>query len=222
MLTMEELLRNLAVLQGVPAVLFVVLTAALLLILQDLRWAVSMLAVQYAVAGLLFAWILEPNMAGLKLIVGLFVCLMLYFTGRQVGWGTGLVDISEDGIEDGRLVSIGPIILPSEKLVRAALALLVGAVALLFLPPAGDTTIPVALELAAYVLVALGLVAVGVHERPFRVGIGLLTFLTGFDLLYSGLAFSKSLIIFFTAVYLAIALITNFLSHRQYVASIKA
>lgn len=220
MLTMEELLGNLAFLQGVPAVFLVVLTAALLLFLEDWRWSLAVLAVQFVVAGLLFAWVLEPNMAGLKMIVGLFTCLMLYFTGRQVGWGVDLVDISNCLGKDGRLVTIGPITLPAEKLIRSALALLVGAIALLFLPPAGDTTMAVTLELAAYVLVALGLVTVGVHERPFRAGIGLLTYLTGYDLLYSGLAFSKSLMIFFTAVYLITALTINFLAQRRYSASI--
>lgn len=220
MLTMEELFGNLAFLQGTPAVLLIVLTAAILLLLRDWRWSLAVLVVQYLLAGLLFAWILEPNMAGVKLIVGLFVCLILYLTGRQVEWGKFLVDINKGDAQSRRLVTIGPFTVPAEMLLRSAMALFVGAVALLFLPRSEEATLPGTLAVAAYALVTLGLVTIGVHKRPFKGGIGLLTFLIGFDLLYSALAFPNRLLIFFTVAQLATALVVTFLTQRRYLAYI--
>jgi hypothetical protein len=218
MLTMEELLGNLAFLQGIPAVLLIVLTAAILLFLRDWRWSLALLAVQYLVAGLLFAWVLEPNMAGLKLITGLFACLLLFLTGGQVGWGAFSVEIKDGLAQSGRPVTIGPITLPADMLLRPALALIVGAVALLFLPRSEDAVLPGTLAVGAYALVALGLITLGVHLRPYKAGIGLLTFLTGFDLLYSALAFSNTLLIFFAAAHLSTALAISYLTQRRYLA----
>ena len=218
MVTMEELLGNLAFLQGIPAVLIVVLTAALILFLRAWRWSLAVLAVQYVIAGLLFAWILEPQMAGVKLIVGLFTCIILYLTGRQVGWGGFSVDVNEGVSRSSRPVSIGPLTLPADMLLRPALALIVGAVCLLFLPRSDGATLPGALAVAGYVLIVLGLITLGVHLRPYKAGMGLLTFLTGFDLLYSALAFSNTLLVFFTAAHLATALVVTFLTQRRYFA----
>lgn len=219
MLTMEGLLGNLAFLQGTPAVLLAVLTAALLLFLRDWRWSLAVLVVQYIAAALLFAWILEPNMAGVKLIAGLFTCLILYFTGRQVDWGDFLDDSIETVSGSGRPVSIGPITLPADMLLRPALALFMGAVALLFLPRPEGANLPGAVAVGGYALVAIGLIIVGVHLRPYKAGMGLLTFLTGFDLLFSALAFSNTLVVFFTAVQLATVLAATFLTQRRYFAS---
>lgn len=216
MVTMEELLGNLAFLQGIPAVLLVVLTGALLLFLRDWRWSLAVLATQYVIAALLFAWILEPQMAGLKLIMGLFTCIILYLTGRQVDWGKYLVDINEGVSRSGRPVTIGPLTMPADMLLRPALALIVGAVCLLFLPRSEEAMLPGALAVGAYMLVVLGLSTLGVHLRPYKAGMGLLTFLTGFDLLYSALAFSNTLLVFFTVAHLAAALIVTYLTQRRY------
>jgi hypothetical protein len=103
-------------------------------------------------------------------------------------------------------------------LLRPALALIVGAVALLFLPRSEDAVLPGTLAVGAYALVALGLITLGVHLRPYKAGIGLLTFLTGFDLLYSALAFSNTLLIFFAAAHLSTALAISYLTQRRYLA----
>ena len=216
MLTMEELLGNLAFLQGIPAVFLIVLTAAFLLFLRDWRWSVAVLAVQYVVAGLLFAWILEPQMAGVKLIVGLFTCIILYLTGRQVGWGGFSADGNDSFVRSGRPVTIGPVTLPTDMLLRPALALIVGAVCLLFLPRSEDANLPGVLAVGAYVLIVLGLITLGVHLRPYKAGMGLLTFLTGFDLLYSALAFSNTLLVFFAAAHLVTAVVVSYLTQRWY------
>ncbi len=214
---MEEFFSSLAFLQGTPAVFIVVITAALLLFIKSWPGSLAALTVQYLVAGLLFAWILEPQMAGVKLVVGLFVCLILYLTGRQVGWGDPLVDIINTS---GHTISIGPLTITTDMLVRSSLALAVGAVALIFLPRSEDANLPGTLALAAYVLIVLGLLTLGYHLRPYKAGLGLLTFLTGFDLLYSTLAFSTSLLIFFVAIQLVTALVITFLTHRRYFALI--
>lgn len=220
MLTMEQLLNSLAFLQGVPAVFLVIFTAVILLFIQDWRWSLAALIVQYLIAAILFAWTLEPGMAGIKLIVGLFTSLILFLTSRQVSWGQNSVDITESVSRSGRPVTIGPLTLPADMLLRPAMALMVGAVALLILPRSADAPMPGTYALAAYALVVLGLITLGVHLRPFKAGLGLLTFLTGFDLLYSALAFSDTLLIFFTIAHLATALAITYLTQRRYFAAL--
>lgn len=214
---MENFFGNFAFLQGTPAVLLVTLTAVLLLFLKSWQVSLAALIIQYLVAGLLFAWILEPELAGIKLIVGLFVCLILYLTGRQVDWGNLEVDIKR---KPGRPVSIGPLTISSHILVRSAMALGIGAVALVILPRSEEANLPGVLAIGAYVLVALGLLGLGNHYRPYKAGMSFLTFLTGFDLLYNALAFSNIMLIFFAATQLAAALVITYLTHRRYFANL--
>lgn len=218
MSNMDAFFGKIDFLQGTPAVIILVITAVLLLYLKSWRGSLVVLIVQFLIAGLLFASFLEPQMAGIKLIVGLFVCLILYLTGSQVSWGEQEVDIIKDS---GRPVSIGPLTVSSDTLVRSALALGVGAVALIFLPRSENAVLPGTVAVGAYVLVALGLIGLGYHLRPYKAGMGLLTFLTGFDLLYSALAFSNSLLIFFAAIQLVTALVISSMTHRRYTAAVQ-
>jgi len=53
----------------------------------DWRLALFTLIVQYLAASLLFVDLLDPRLAIIKLFVGMFVCLILYMTARQVDYG---------------------------------------------------------------------------------------------------------------------------------------
>jgi hypothetical protein len=218
MLTMADLFQNFAFLQGTPAVLLIAGTAALILFLRDWRWSLAALVVQYLAAGLLFAGLLEPQMAGVKVVVGLFTCLILYLTGRQVEWHYPFIDISSSSKRPERTVSIGPLAVPAGMLLRSALALVVGAVTLLLLPRSEQNPLPGLVALAAYLLIVMGLVTLGVHLQPYKAGMGLLSFLTGFDLLYSALAFSSTMLIFFTAAHLLVALVISYMTQRHYLS----
>ena len=67
--TIYEFLAYLNFLRGTPAAILVLLTASLILILPDWRWLLLALILQYLVAGLLFADVLPPHLAFMKVLV---------------------------------------------------------------------------------------------------------------------------------------------------------
>ena len=78
-----ELLSRFSALAGGQAALGVTFTAGLLFIGRDWRLSVSALAAQYLLAVVLFAQVIPPPVAGVKLLVGLLSCLILALSGRQ-------------------------------------------------------------------------------------------------------------------------------------------
>jgi hypothetical protein len=77
--------------------------------------------------------------------------------------------------------------------------------------------IPSDITLACYLLAGLGLLLIGLSDAPLQVGLGLLTFLSGFDLFYvalepslavAGLLGAVSFIIALAMAYLRIAQLT--------------
>ena len=72
-----EFLNFFDFLRGYPSAYLVMITAALILIVRDWRWSLLFLALQYLVAGFLFADVLLPHLAFMKVLVGMFVCLIL-------------------------------------------------------------------------------------------------------------------------------------------------
>ena len=86
--TIFDWLERLDFLRGLPAAYLALLAAGILTVIWDWRVAILALVVQYFAVGLLYAEVLDPRLAIVKLLVGVFVCLILYFTARQVGWGT--------------------------------------------------------------------------------------------------------------------------------------
>ena len=75
--------------------------------------------------------------------------------------------------------------------------------------------VPPDITLACYLLVGLGLLLIGLSEAPMQVGLGLLTFLSGFDLLYVALEPSLAVAGLLGAVSFLIALATAYLRAAQ-------
>jgi uncharacterized MnhB-related membrane protein len=98
-------------LRGEPAVLILLVTAAIVALFWDWRLALFALIVQYLVAALLFIDLLDPRLAIIKVLVGMFVCLMLYFTARQVNYGRIPAGLSADEAarvkQNQELISVG-------------------------------------------------------------------------------------------------------------------
>jgi len=69
--------------------------------------------------------------------------------------------------------------------------------------------------LACYLLAGLGLLLIGMSESPMQVGIGLLTFISGFDLFYVALEPSLAVAGLFGAVSFLIALASAYLRTAQ-------
>lgn len=202
-------------LRGQPAAWFVLATAAIIALFWDWRLALLALLAQYLAAGLLFIDLLEPRLAIVKLFAGLFVCLMLYWTARETAWSPP----APDGVWHLRL---GPLALPftrSALLRLAGVLILIPAVTLL--APRAALRLPGLTETLAHVNLAvlgmagLGLLALAVSRDPLPAGMGLLTFLTGFELFYSALDQSVAMLIALAALNFGLTLAIAYLTQAR-------
>ncbi len=219
--TFFEWIERFQFLRGEPAAYLALLMAFIIVIAWDWRLALAALIAQYFFAGLLLLDGLDPRLAIVKLLVGWFICLMLYFTARQVNWGRLPADISAEEATQWRReqqVRFGPNLSPSNAPFRIFLALFVALAAITLAQRQGiqlpAVTAPV--NLAVTGLCALGLLGLGLSSEPLKAGMSLLTFMTGFELFYNQLEQSITMIIFLAVANLALALTIAYLTQTRH------
>ena len=219
--TIFDWLERLDFLRGLPAAYLALLAAGILTVIWDWRVAILALVVQYFAVGLLYAEVLDPRLAIVKLLVGVFVCLILYFTARQVGWGTLPPELS--AVEAGqwqreRQLRFGPYLSPGSLPFRLLLVLLLIVVVLTLSGRPGYQlpAVPEAVNLAVYALVGLGLLNAGLTGEPLRSGIGLLMVLSGFELFYNPVEQSILMLAFLAGANLAVALAIAYLTQARH------
>jgi hypothetical protein len=207
--TLAEILERLSFISIPTAALGVLVTAEILLVIQDWRLSLLALAAQYVFVGLLLTQVLVPELAALKALIGLIICPVLYVTAVRVRWGRP--SAAANGPPAWRLSTSEPFRLVA-ALMGALVAYNLATRPGLMLPQVEDP----AINLACYGLMSLGLLALGLTEEPLKAGMGLLTFLSGFELFYAGLEQSLLVIGFLGLVNLLIAL------GVAYLASVRA
>lgn len=174
------------------------LTAGLLVILDDRRLLVVILAVQYALTAVVIAQAVPVSMAVAKGAAGLLAAGVLALT----------VHMRPEASADS-----GGARLPKGRAFRVAASLLVLAIGLglghpswSLLPGLGEAG-----RLGSAFLFTLGLLHLGISEEPLRVGVGLLTLLCGFDIPYSLLEPSLAVTAVLAAVTLGTAVVASYL-----------
>ena len=222
--TIFDWLERLDSLRGFTAAYAVLITAVLVIILWDWRLALAALAAQYFFAGLLFVDVLDPRLAMVKLLAGWFACLILYFTARQVNWGGRPQDVAADELQNvapERTFQVGPLRIPTSLPLRLLLVLLMlWLITSLFqrpdfaLPAIGDSLNY--LSLAIFALVVLGLLALALTSEPLKAGMGVFMFLTGFELFYSALDQSATMLILLAAANIVLALVVAYLVQMRH------
>lgn len=188
---MNEILRS---------ILTVLLMLAAAINLVRRQWAINVLALglQYTFVFLIILEVRSPMLAGIKLLVGLMVSLMLYLTLMS----SGLIE----SLLVRRRVSSGEVF-------RGTIALLVVLISFLAANGLQQSAFPQSSRLllaASLGLMLFGLFQMGTITEPLYMVIGLLTFLSGFELLYASLEFSRVLEALFTAVNLSLALVGSY------------
>ena len=177
----------------------IVYTCLLMALINLVRrqWLVNMgaLALQYGMVFLLLITFRNPSLGIIKLLVGLMVTLVLYLTLVSLGTLQPLQYIFR--------FSLGEIF-------RGLAGIFMIIAVTLFTPGLRTevfslTSLPVLT--ASLGLVILGLLQLGMITEPLYVIIGLLTFLSGFELLYGSMEFSTVLEALFAAVNLGLALV---------------
>lgn len=205
--TLVELLASVSFLAAMPAMAGVFFTAGLLVVSRDWRLNVTALAVQYFFVVLLLTRLIRMEVAAIKGLTGWMICMVFYLTERRASV-LGPAVAAEGAAPSRRWVMSA----------RASFSLLAG----LLVSVAAYTAalriplpeVPTDVTLACYLLAGLGLLLIGLSEAPMQVGLGLLTFLSGFDLFYvalepslavAGLLGALSFLIALAAAYLRVA-----------------
>jgi hypothetical protein len=144
------------------------------------------MVVQYVIVGLLLMSEIRMEIALIKTLVGTLLCLIFYMTARYVKWGQPEAPaLLLENAEEVEETPASHLVLPTELPFRFLAALLVMVVAY-----HGASSFPLpdvsqAISLAAYTLAALGLLAMGLTDEPLKSGLGLLTFVSAFELFYT-------------------------------------
>ncbi|GJM40934.1 MAG: hypothetical protein DHS20C20_12160 [Ardenticatenaceae bacterium] len=222
--TIFDWLERLEGLRGFTAAYAVLVTAVLVIIIWDWRLALAALAAQYFFAGLLFVDLLDPRLAMVKLLAGWFACLILYFTARQVNWGGRPKDVVPEELSNvvpEKTYQVGPLHIPASLPLRLLLVLLMlWLITSLFQRP--DFALPAIgeslsyLSLAILALVVLGLLGLALTGEPLKAGMGVFMFFTGFELFYSAVNQSATMLIVLAGVTLGLALVVSYLVQMRH------
>ncbi len=210
--TIFDWLNRLEPFRGLPTVYALALLGLMILVVRDWRITLLALAGHYLLAGLLFADVLLPHLAFVKMLTGLFVCLILYVTARQAP----PVLMAESPLR----WRLGPLVIANiwpwrafAALLTALLTILLGQQPFSFLPGMGTEVAYV--NGAVFLLFALGLLQMSLFREAWRIGVGFFLALTGFELFYNNLEQSLEILAALTAVTLVASLAIAYLAQSQ-------
>ena len=224
--TLPELLDQLQFITYETALLGLFITAGLILIGRDWRLLILALLTQYILVGIILSRLVQPDIAVLKILIGAFICPILFLSARQVA-ATPLsveamlpeqIGSSHPGWRER--LSFGKFFTGSTgrhtfaetgfyfRLVLAFLLILITTTLSRSFPLPG---LAPAFTTAVYWLALAGLVTLTLTEVPIKAGIGLFTVLTGFGLYYATLESSLLLTGLLGSVNLMLALSLGYL-----------
>lgn len=213
--TLVDLLERVSFLAAMPAVAGVFITAGLLVVSRDWRLNITALAVQYFFVVLLLTRLIHLEVAAVKGLTGWLICMVFYLTERRAS--ALELPQSAEGTQPSRRWRRWIMSARASFHLLAGLLISVAAYAAALRIPLPE--VPPDITLACYSLAGLGLLVVGLSETPMQAGFGLLTFLSGFDLLYVALEPSLAVAGLLGAVSFLIALATAYMRAAEIAAS---
>lgn len=176
------------------AVIVLVITTLFLLLSQNWRWSIIALAVQYLAVFLLVALVWPPGLAAAKLVAG-------WMAGAVLGASQPAPQLVEDSQSGGPAF-----------IFRLLVAVLVWVLVFTITPTlVALVPLPSNLVMGAMLLIGMGVIHLGVTTRPLRVLLGLLTTLSGFELLYAAVENSVMVAGLLAVVTLGLALVGAYL-----------
>jgi hypothetical protein len=179
------------------AVIVILATCVGLLIARDWRWSIILLAIQYFGMFILTLQLWPLGMASVKVVAGWMSAAILGMTRS----GLPAQEFDESGIwPRGRLF----------RLFAAGMILLIVTAA----TPGVDTIMAdagFAVTGGALILIGMGLLHLGITSYILRVVIGLMTVLSGFEILYSAVEGSILVAALLAIINLGLALVGSYL-----------
>ncbi|MGB8980973.1 MAG: hypothetical protein WCC12_03780 [Anaerolineales bacterium] len=179
------------------AVLIIMVTSIGLLLTRDWRWSIILLAVQYLAMFILVLQHWPLGMASVKVVAGWMSAAILGMTHSSL---SGEDPEAESGWPRGRLF----------RLFAAGVVLLIVAAA----TPGVDTIMAdagFAITAGSLLLIGMGLLHLGIASHILRVIIGLMTFLSGFEVLYTAVEGSVLVAALLAIINLGLALVGSYL-----------
>lgn len=222
--TIFDILDRLAFLHGMPAVALLLSAAFIAIVAWDMRPVIVAVLAQYLLAGFLFVDVLDPRLAFVYALAGLFVTAILFITAWQTNWGRpppGLTQQEATRLGLSRTRRLGRFTVTDRSLLRWVLAVVVVLVALWPARSPGllQPVVPAELaylEPAIVGLIGLGLAGLATSADPLSGGIGLLVFLTGFSLFHGFLDQSLAMTVALVVVQFVVALTMAYLAQARY------
>lgn len=210
MTTLLEVIERISFLAAWPSV--VGLCVALFLLLVAWQWQVHALgmALLYFFVALLQTRVIRPEVALVKLLIGLMIAVTLYLTGRYLTARQKAVEQAGGEEPTQRLPTRFALTAGVPLRALILLAVLIAAVAGYQRFPLPQ--VPADVGLACELLVIGGLFLMGLSEEPFHAGLGLLAFLAGFDLFFGALETSLVVVGLMGTISFLVALAVTFLA----------
>lgn len=222
--TLPQILDHLQFISQETALLGLFLTATIILVGRDWRFLILALLAQYILVGLILSRLMRPDIAVLKVMIGAFICPILFLSARQVTVSQPLFSPVDENHRDSRWRKFASILrsilIGKQRFQRSpatgfVFRLLAALLMILVTVTLGNTfSLPglsLDVTIAVYWLILAGLVTLILTEEPMKVGCGLFTILAGFDLFYTTLERSLLIIGLWGAVNLLIALALSYL-----------
>jgi len=213
--TLADLLERVSFLAAMPAVAGIFVTAGILVVSRDWRLNSIAFTIQYFFLVLLLSRLIRLEVAAVKGLIGWLICMVFYLTERRVGVLEQPPAVKDTEVSQRWrrwIISTQA----SFHLLAGILISVAAYTAALRIPL---PQVPNDITLACYLLVGLGLLLVGLSDDPMQVGLGLLTFLSGFELFYVALEPSLAITGLLGAVSFLIALATAYLRTAQIATS---
>lgn len=206
--TLSEIIDLLSAVPTTTALIALAVAAGLLVTTRDWRLVIVALTAHYVLAGIFLTRIIRSDIAMVKTLVGAMVCITLYITARRVS------DAAQTLAVEGEKATIKLALLRLDsgwpfRLLVAVMGLAVAGTAAtqLTLPSTPHEVI-----LACLILLTQGLLALSLADEPLKGGAGVLTVIIGFDLFYSGVEQSLTIVGLLGLVNFSIALAMAYLT----------
>lgn len=176
------------------AVVVLAISTLFLLLSQNWRWSIIALSVQYLAVFALVLSVWPLGLAAVKLIAG-------WMAGAVLGYSQPNPELVEDSRSGG-----------TGFVFRLLVAVLVWMLVFTLTPVIVEMVpLPSSLVMSSMLLIGMGLVHLGMTTRPLRVLLGLLTTLSGFELVYAAVENSVMVAGLLALVTLGLALVGAYL-----------
>jgi hypothetical protein len=211
---MEAFSDIFAFVAGLPAIVGLIITALIIFLTSDWRLTQTALLVQYVLAGIALTRFIRVEVAIVKILIGVLAVFILYLTARRIQEGGTLLLPSQGR---SRILGLavrwraGPLGLP----LRLLAILLVALGLVLVFNTYQPVLVSPDMTLVAFWLGAIGMLGLVLSSDPMRVAPGVLTILTGFELIYASLEPSLAMAGFLGAMVLLSALAFSYLATVQ-------